>query len=67
MPREDCFKRVSAFWTRSRVRYWEGDNYLVYEDYGERIVVLKLNYQAEASAEIGQRYAEVYLKLAGSK
>jgi hypothetical protein len=28
------------------------DNYIVYEDWGERIVVLKINYHAEESAPI---------------
>jgi hypothetical protein len=31
------------------------DNYLAFEDWGERLVVLKLNYHAEESAEIGGR------------
>lgn len=34
------------------------DNYLVYEDYGERIVVLKLNYHAEESVGIAPSNAE---------
>ncbi|MBA4387588.1 MAG: hypothetical protein C0404_06375 [Verrucomicrobia bacterium] len=38
------------------VRFVSGtDNYLVYDDYGERTVVLKLNYHAEEIAGIGAR------------
>ena len=30
------------------------DNHLVFDDWGERLVVLKLNYHTEESAVIGQ-------------
>jgi hypothetical protein len=36
------------------VRFVSGtDNYLVFDDYGERLVVLRLNYHAEETVEIG--------------
>jgi hypothetical protein len=38
------------------VRYIGGtDNYLAFEDYGERLVVLKLNYHAEETVGIGNQ------------
>jgi hypothetical protein len=31
------------------------DNYLVFDDYGERLVVLRLDYHAEETAQVAAR------------